>query len=111
MTSDPLDRKWADLELIYAAVIQDAKTSAYLSCGGTDGCAICTDAPTHSDPLTFQQRIERGHLDCAREMQRWAGAHGTVESMSSGSLKARLAEVLADPRLHLDWMTSEDVPW
>jgi hypothetical protein len=100
---DPLEGQWADVHLIEDAVYGSVDYAIWTSTGGATGCTLCKHK-------TFAQRVAAGghHIDCAREMARDEGARSVKYGMSCGDLMARLAEVVADPRLgqwkqHLDW--------
>lgn len=98
---DPLEERWADVHFVTDAVLEEVAVCAAITTGGSDGCAQCTDAPTHAKPLTFKERIAKGprHYDCAAELERTRGAQGVLGGLKCGGLTARLHDVLADPRL------------
>ena len=89
---------FADAELIAAAVRKKADLAAYLATGGSDGCAQCTRGGRQNPepPMTFRERVERGHLDCAAELAATKGAQTTAANMSEVWID--ISRVLEDPR-------------
>lgn len=117
---DPLEGKFADVELIAAAVHAEVDVCVWVATGGTDGCARCSPVVRNADGtfshppgLSFAERIARGHADCARELARDEGARAVAGGLRAGGLTARLVAVVEDPRLgawrsHLDdWAARE----
>lgn len=88
----------ADAHLIEAVVLASVDCAIWTATGGSDGCAQCSNK-TRGINLSFKERIEKGHLDCAREMAVDEGARGVRYGMTCGDLMARLMGVVADPRL------------
>ena len=91
------DAFYADANLISEAVRRDARISAYLATGGSDGCAQCKG-------LTFAQRVERDHLSCAEALAATAGAQRTAAGLSEVWIS--VSRVMKDPRFG-QWMHAE----
>lgn len=87
---------WGDVQIVTDAVYEAIRNAEWSSTGGTDGCAQCS--PVKGDSMTFQQRVERGHLRCAYELARTEGAQGIRQSLICGSLNAAVRRALDDPR-------------
>ena len=84
---DPLEGKWADVELLYAAVMAEVEHCVWASTGGR---ASMND----------------------EERARVKGAEAVKDYLTRGGLKASLARVVEDPRLgewkkHLDWWAEQ----
>lgn len=89
---------YADARLIAEAVRAEADRSAYLATGGSDGCAQCTrGGPLRPEPpMTFGERVERGHLDCAEALAATKGARATASGMSEVWIE--ISRAMEDPR-------------
>ena len=98
------DEFWADAHLIADAVRKDAEIQAYLTTGGSDGCAQCTRGGrlTPEPPMTFKERVERGHLSCAEALAMTKGAQQTAANM--GEVWITISRVMEDPRFG-QWIT------
>ena len=106
-TPDGLEAFVADVLLIEAAVLAEVDACIWSSTGGSDGCAQCS--PVEGERLSFKARVERGHLECARELAADAGARGVKDALICGGLRAEIMRVLRDPRL-LQWIDAEVQP-
>ena len=85
---------YADAKMIAAAVREEVGRAAYLATGGSYGCAQCTRSG--KDPMTFRERIDRGHLDCAETLAASTGAKRTADGM--GEVWITISRVMEDPR-------------
>lgn len=92
------DEFWADAHLIADAVRKYAELQAYLATGGSDGCAQCTRGGrlTPDPPMTFVERVERGHLSCAEALAMTKGAQTTAANM--GEVWIEVSRAMEDPR-------------
>ena len=99
---------WADAHLLADAVRAEANVQAYLATGGSDGCAQCTrgSASNGKPPMTFAERVERGHLSCAEALAATKGAKATAAGMSE--VWIRISRVMEDPRFG-QWLTDAEV--
>ena len=100
---------YADAEMIAKAVREEAKIAAYLATGGSDGCAQCTrGGPLKPEPpMTFQERVERGHLSCAEALAATKGAQTTAANMSE--VWIAISRAMEDPRFG-QWIWQEATP-
>jgi hypothetical protein len=89
---------YADAEMLALEVRKKADLAAYLATGGSDGCAQCTrgSANNGKEPMTFRERVERGHLSCAEALAATKGAQTTAANM--GEIWITIARVMEDPR-------------
>jgi hypothetical protein len=100
------DEFWADARLIADAVKEHAEIRAYLFTGGSDGCAQCTRGSRNNGkpPMTFKERVERGHLRCAESLAVTKGAQGTAANM--GEVWIEISRIMEDPRFG-QWLLAQ----
>lgn len=98
------DEFWADARMIADAVRDEARRQAYLTTGGSDGCAQCVKT-NHGPELTFEERVERGHLGCAEALAMTKGAQRTAANMSE--VWIAISRVMDDPRFG-QWIAARD---
>ena len=98
MTINRNEQFWADAHMLAEAVRKKADIAAYLATGGSDGCAQCTrgSANNGKEPMTFRERVERGHLSCAEALAATKGAQTTAANM--GEVWIDISRVMEDPR-------------
>lgn len=89
---------WADAHLIAQTVRREANTAAVLATGGSDGCAQCKT-------MTFAERANRGHLDCAEALAATKGAQRTASNL--GEVWIEISRTMEDPRFG-QWIRATD---